>query len=243
MERKSISTVAPSVSAYYDALAADYDTLYTDPVSRYENAVVRSVLHRLSLAEARVLDLGCGTGLFLDLGLCPRDYLGLDVSAGMIAIARQKHPSAAFCVGDMTAALPERYDAVVSLFGAASHLLHRPLADLLRPLRPGGHFCLMVFAAGKGDRTGWRYDRACPHLPPLPVRYYSAQGLRQALPGMEAVRVRGLNACLSLCGSPSSARWMGNALLERLRPSRAALLIATGRKPGYAPQALVAERV
>lgn len=224
------------IPTYYDEIAVSYDGLYTDPVSRYEDEVVRSLLHRLNVNDASVLDLGCGTGLFLDLGFRPCDYLGVDISAEMVAIAEQKHSSHAFLVGDMATPLPRRFDVVVSLFGGASQALHVSLPDLLRPLRPGGRFCLMVFADGKGDCTAWRKDRACPDLPPVAVRYYSAKGLRSALAGMEDVSVRGLNVCLPVGLSFSQSCFATNALLERIAPSRAALLIATGRKPVVCPE-------
>src|SRR5579859_1489681 len=99
-----------------------------------------SALFPASLRIKDVLDLGCGTGLFLDLGFRPRRYLGLEVSPEMVRIARKKHPGRAFCVGDMAEPGKERYDAVVSLFGGASQVLNASLTDLLRPLRPGGVF-------------------------------------------------------------------------------------------------------
>lgn len=223
------------IPTYYDTLAPDYDALYCDPASQYENGVVWEVLRRLDVTNADVLDLGCGTGLLLDLGFRPRRYVGVDVSAEMIARARKKYPEHCFTVGDMAAPVADTFDVIVSLFGGASQALHVELADLLRPLRPGGRFCLMVFAGGKGDCTDWRRDRACPDLPAIPVRYYSAKGLRSALSGMENVSIRGLNVCLPVGLSFSLYRFATNAILERVLPSRAALLIATGRKPTSCP--------
>jgi SAM-dependent methyltransferase len=233
--RQNSSTILEDVSAYYDALALHYDMLYRDAASRYEDAVVCSILQRFDLENSSVLDLGCGTGLFLDMGFHPRHYLGMDISEEMVHVARQKHPNWTFCVGDMATPVSERYDTVVLLFGSASQALHVELSDLLRPLQPGGKFCLMVFSDGQGDRSGWRCDRACPDVMPLRVRYYSVRGLRRALSGMEAVRIRGLNVCLPLAARPSRARFAMNALLERIVPSRAAFLIATGRRPLHAP--------
>jgi SAM-dependent methyltransferase len=233
--RKNASTFLKDVSAYYDALASRYDALYLDAASRYENAVVQTTLQRLEVDDTEVLDLGCGTGLFLDMGFHPRHYLGVDISEEMVHVARQKHPNWTFCVGDMASSVSERYDTVIVLFGGASQALHVSMLDLMRHLLPGGRFCLMVFADGQGDRLGWRCDRACPDVMPLRVRYYSVRGLRKALASMEAVRVRGLNVCLPITARPSRARFAVNALLERLLPSRAAFLIATGRKPHHAP--------
>jgi SAM-dependent methyltransferase len=189
----------------------------------------------LDLDKAAVLDLGCGTGLFLDLGFRPREYCGVDLSLEMLRRAIEKHPGADFCLGDMADPPAGPYEVLVSLFGGASQALHVELSDLLRPLRPGGKFCLMVFADGQGDRLGWRCDRASPDMTPLRVRYYSVRGLRRALSGMEAVRIRGLNVCLPITARPTRARFAVNALLERIVPSKATLLIATGRKPHDAP--------
>src|SRR5579864_3816622 len=111
MEASRKAPTISNVTTYYDTIAGDYDQLYTDPVSRYENAVVRSLLARLDLAHSDLLDLGCGTGLLLDMGFQPRRYLGIDVSPEMVRIARQKHPHRAFCVGDMAEPGLGRYDA------------------------------------------------------------------------------------------------------------------------------------
>jgi SAM-dependent methyltransferase len=231
MEANGKQTAFLDIPAYYDTLAQDYDALYCDPASQYENGVVWEALRRMDVSNADVLDIGCGTGLLLDLGFRPRRYLGLDVSAEMIARARRKYPDHCFTVGDMASPIAETFEVIVSLFGGASQALHVELSDLLRPLCPGGRFCLMVFADGKGDCTNWRQDRACPHLPAVPVRYYSAKGLRSALARMEDVRIRGLNVCLPVGLSFSLSRFALNATLERVLPSRAALLIATGRRP------------
>jgi SAM-dependent methyltransferase len=236
MEANGKQTSLLDIPTYYDTLAQHYDALYCDPASQYENGVVWEVLRRLDVANADVLDLGCGTGLLLDLGFRPRRYLGVDVSAEMIARARRKYPEQCFTVGDMASPTAETFDVVVSLFGGVSQALHVELSDLLHPLRPGGRFCLMVFADGKGDCKDWRKDRGSADAPALPSRYYSARGLRSALSGMEDVRIRGLNVCLPVGFSFSTSRFVLNAILERLVLSRAAYLIVTGRRPLVCPE-------
>ena len=53
----------------------------------------------------RVLDAGCGNGrLYNELKNKKIDYLGLDFSQELLAIAQQQHPQAKFKLGDLTEA-------------------------------------------------------------------------------------------------------------------------------------------
>jgi ubiquinone/menaquinone biosynthesis C-methylase UbiE len=93
---------------YYDARAAEYDEWYTgaglfaarersgwtDAVRALEQAVAE-------LPPARTLDVACGTG-FLTRHLAG-EVVGLDQSARMLDIARERAPHAQFVQGDATA--------------------------------------------------------------------------------------------------------------------------------------------
>ena len=63
------------------------------------------LLDHLPLHEATVLEVGCGFGDFLDYAaersVRPRRYLGVDLSARIIAGAQQRHPQAEFAVLDV----------------------------------------------------------------------------------------------------------------------------------------------
>ena len=125
-------------SSYYDSIAKDYDTLFLDPLSEAENEVVQSdlndIIRKINKRRIRVLDLGCGTGLGLDLieAIAKKlnievDYYGIDISQSMIDIAKSKYGSASvhLCQGDM-GILPVyiqsiEFDLVLSLFGSFSH--------------------------------------------------------------------------------------------------------------------------
>ena len=97
-------------------------------------------------SSADVLELGCGPGWDAVALAAGRRYTGVDISATMLALARERVPSGTFIEGDLTAIdLPENgFDAVVSLyvFGhipAAQHLpAYRSVASWLRP---SGVFC------------------------------------------------------------------------------------------------------
>lgn len=71
-------------------------------------------------SRLKILDLGCGAGFFYDYlrlgGLIDRvDYTGIDISQGMVAAARHRHPGAAFEVRDVLEKPiePVSYDFVV----------------------------------------------------------------------------------------------------------------------------------
>ena len=116
-----------------------------------------------SLADgSRVLDLGCGTGLptarqLADAGL---DVVGVDLSGGMVELARKNVPAAGFHQLDIAAVgtgdSPDlgRFDAVTAFFS----LLMLPRAEIpvaLRAIRelllPDGLFALSMVEADVDD--------------------------------------------------------------------------------------------
>ncbi len=84
--------------------------------------------------DASVLDVGCGTGLiagrFLKAGA---RVTGIDISDGMLEIARREHPEGAFLQMDLleTEKLEGKFDVIC----AVAVLLHRPRHELDRLLR------------------------------------------------------------------------------------------------------------
>lgn len=73
------------------------------PAWRRRNAYYHDLLTRrvrqLVPPGRAVLELGCGPGDLL-AALQPRVGVGLDLSAGMLALARRRHPELLFCQGD-----------------------------------------------------------------------------------------------------------------------------------------------
>jgi ubiquinone/menaquinone biosynthesis C-methylase UbiE len=127
---------------------------------------------------ARVLDLGCGTGV-IARQLAARvgatgSVLGVDVSTTMLEVAKAHgtHPTLRFEQGDATALQYEdgRFDQAI----AARLLMHVPhphavLRELRRVVRPGGRLALLerdwgTFAVDHRDRAltrrilDWRCD-------------------------------------------------------------------------------------
>ncbi|MEU3464899.1 class I SAM-dependent methyltransferase [Streptomyces sp. NPDC006733] len=111
---------------------------------------------------SRVLDLGCGTGLpsIRQLAEAGHRVVGVDLSAGMLALAAQYVPEAEFHQGDIADVHPGgpldlgRFDAVTAFFS----LLMLPRAEIPHTLRaihdllePEGLFVLSMVEADVDD--------------------------------------------------------------------------------------------
>ena len=110
--------------------------------------------------RARVLDLGCGSGVPSTKVLAERfEVVGVDFSTAQIEKARVNVPRATFIVGDMTEVeLPNgSFDAVTAFYS----LNHVPrddhsavIAGVARWLVPGGFFLAAFGLADEADWTG-----------------------------------------------------------------------------------------
>jgi ubiquinone/menaquinone biosynthesis C-methylase UbiE len=138
--------IADVVREHYDRLAPAYDSRWPD----YIGASVRETLRRLDLrASDRLLDIGCGTGVLLERVRRERPVAllaGIDISAGMIEMARRRlGPAARLTVADVQR-MPfgtSSFDVVVST--SSFHYWPSPsagLAEVRRILRPGGRLVI-----------------------------------------------------------------------------------------------------
>jgi SAM-dependent methyltransferase len=113
-------------------------------------------LHHLGVGadQERVLDVGCGTGVFLqEAAARGARVVGLDASEALLAIARRRVPAADLHVGDMEA-LPFGDDAFDLVTGFCSFFyaddMTRALREAARVTRPDGIVLIHVF--GRPER-------------------------------------------------------------------------------------------
>ena len=140
-----------SLQAEYACDAARYDRRWAN----YLDRTTRVVLDRLDVRSGeRILDVGCGTGLFLERlhrAVPGARLAGVDPVPEMLAIARRRLPTLRpDDTADLREAAAERlpfadgeFDAVVST--SVFHYVRRPeaaLAEMRRVLRPGGRLVL-----------------------------------------------------------------------------------------------------
>jgi SAM-dependent methyltransferase len=124
-------------------------------------------LRRVGLRRGTVVDLGCGSGitsrLFRDAGY---EVLGIDLSAPLIEIARQRVPDAEFRIGSFTAIDMPPCVAVTAIgevfnygFDPANGTAARAkvFAQIYAALAPGG--ILMFDTAGPARAPAWGPQR------------------------------------------------------------------------------------
>ena len=144
------------VRSSYDAVAVDYSALYgpamvEPPIDQLMLKAFGEVV--LSSGGGPVLDVGCGPGrISHNLAALGVDVSGLDLSPGMVAVARESYPGLRFEVGSMLAlGLPDGALAGVvawwSIIHISPELLPTVLAELARVLAPGG-WLLVGFHVG-----------------------------------------------------------------------------------------------
>jgi cyclopropane fatty-acyl-phospholipid synthase-like methyltransferase len=109
--------------ALYDPLAPHYDAVTGD--SAAEAAFVHDIIERRHGRGGTLLDLACGTGSITALLAGAYRVSGLDISPGMLAVARQKLPSRTrLYLADMTSfRLDARFDVIVCAYQGINHLL------------------------------------------------------------------------------------------------------------------------
>lgn len=135
--------------------------------------IYQEALSRVGVQEGQcVLDIGCGTGVFLRLAAdSGARVFGLDASEALLALARRRVPEADLRVGDMEA-LPyedDQFDVVAgfsSFFFAADMVA--ALRDARRVAKPGAPVVMQVWGPPERNDLEPMKEIARGFLPPAP---------------------------------------------------------------------------
>lgn len=130
---------------------------YRAPAILFKAVIAVRAAERKPAYFRRAIDLGCGTGLgAAAFAKNANSFIGIDLSAGMIAEARATELYAELEVDDMTAGLRRQPDASADLILAADAMVYvgdlgPVLRETQRVLAPGG---LLTFTVETHDGDG-----------------------------------------------------------------------------------------
>jgi len=107
----------------YDVIAKFYDSVVADPSDKAR--WLKQLIQTYNPTARSVLELACGTGGLLVVLAETYRVAGLDNSAGMLTVAREKLPDAPFFQADMADfTLGEQFDAILCIYDSINHLLN-----------------------------------------------------------------------------------------------------------------------
>lgn len=138
------------VRSFYDEAAAKYDDILLEEIGYVSPTVcAEAIAPHLPEKSARIIDLGCGTGLagaaLSTLGYTHID--GIDFSNEMLAAARGRGCYTNLAIGDLNARLDVAdgaYAAALSVGVLGQHVLPPALDECVRIVEPGGIVCFSV---------------------------------------------------------------------------------------------------
>lgn len=179
------------VEEMFDSIAPAYDFMNTAMTfglhRRWRNKALRAALKPLLEKPKNVLDVATGTGdvAFKLHSMLPEARItGIDLSAGMLDVARRKLESfpererelIAFGKADCLA-LPYHncdFELITVAYGVRNfENLLQGLREMRRVLQPGGVLCIIELSCPEGKLTGWGYNLYSRHLIPAIGRMVS----------------------------------------------------------------------
>ena len=131
----------------FDRHAEGYERTWgADPIAQRFRARVHAVIEEELPPPATILDVGAGIGLDAE-ALATRGYAvqGIDASAGMVAVARERVPGVDFDVEDLRTTERGPFDGALANFGVLNCVpLGEAAGALSRVLAPGGRAFVVV---------------------------------------------------------------------------------------------------
>ena len=141
-----MSTKTEKIRKHYDNVADTYDTHYDHHRGKTYHTHLSNHLMNALPKGGKLLDIGCGTGLFVEKYIKNGGTgTGLDISGGMVAKARRRCETCDFVVGT-----GEKLPFADNTFNAISSVLvfsyvkepEAMLSEVYRVMEPGGQVAL-----------------------------------------------------------------------------------------------------
>ena len=172
---------------HFDQVAGVYDESLPSHVVEHYLAKRTRFIGESVPPPARILDVGCGTGVLADrLQRAGYDVTGLDPSEGMLEVMRERTPAIAAVCASATAMPLEAAQFDLSVSVATMHHIADPeavaqaLSEMVRVVRPGGRIIV------------WDHNPRNPYWPylmrrvPQDIGEERLVGLAELTRGLEA---------------------------------------------------------
>lgn len=140
----------------YNSFAPYYDLVMGDRIT--EANLLRNLLKQHAPNAKSLLELGCGSGSLINVLRKSYACVGIDLSPGMVRLAKKKVPKTRFLEGDITSFdLREKFDVAICAFDTINHILSfskwKQLFDRAHShLSPGGVFIFDMNTKHKLER-------------------------------------------------------------------------------------------
>ena len=146
--------------AYFNKMAPDWSSVHSDRTKRIASEAVRRIGIR---QDDRILDVGAGAGIlipFLQYNGIP-DYLGIEISMGMIDSFKAQHPhmNILYCDFEEECDLLKSFDTII-VFDTL-HLmtnLNMILKNAMHHLENGGRF-IAFQSRTRASMLGWQKNQ------------------------------------------------------------------------------------
>lgn len=146
----------------YDNYARYYDLLYSYKDYQKEVEEVNAIINKYKGSSGNeLLEIGCGTGMHLSYYKEHYQCTGVDLSDGMLSVARERLPDVDLYEQDMVQLnLNKQFDVVSCLFSSIGYVptredLIKTFAAMAAHLKPGGVLVIELWLSPSGFTPGF----------------------------------------------------------------------------------------